>query len=349
MNVGDIMDSILKPLDIIDELTQIYRRESIMQYAESLIKENIPFSFAILDIDNFKLVNDNYGHQIGDEVLKKCAQSFDVIVGDSGYVGRYGGDEFVFIYPNTVEYNDLWQQLYKVLKSSANLEFSNDSIVITYSIGCARYPMNTTNIDDLFNLADKALYRGKVKGRNCFIIYLAEKHADIKLQTFREKIYSPVNLHQKVFTILTSNKGSLLSKIISAINFVGAYLLIDHLALEDNNEMIYEYFQPLYKDRVYSVYKTSMVEPYMTNGIFIENTVSANASLTTPLYNEFRKQGVYASAIFLIKTNGKTYGILRADMASVNTGRMWQNDDLVLLLNLANTIALAKYIDENKN
>ncbi len=339
-----------KPIEIIDELTKIYRREAIMQYAESLIKDDIPFSFAILDIDNFKLVNDNYGHQMGDLVLKKCAKSFDDLTLDNGFVGRYGGDEFIFIYPNITEYDKLWQELYKVLKSSMSLGFLNDSILITYSIGCARYPLDTTNIDDLFSLADKALYRGKIKGRNCFIIYLKEKHADIKLETFREKIYSPVNLHQKIFTILTSNKGSILYKIKTAINFVGAYLLIDHLAVEDSNKFVYEYFQPLYKKKTYQTYEIEKAVAYMNNGMFIVNAIDESKCLVNPLCKELLNQGIYASAIFLIKAYGRVYGILRADMSSVNTGRMWQNEDLVLLLDLANLIALAKYISEfNEN
>ncbi|MCR5705390.1 MAG: GGDEF domain-containing protein [Acholeplasmatales bacterium] len=332
-----------------DELTRIFRRDAIMFYAEHLIEQNVPFTFAILDIDNFKLVNDNYGHQMGDEVLKIVAKSLQKETDGKGFVGRYGGDEFIFVFPYLVDYDTVWKILFRVLKSGTRLEFSESSINISYTMGCSRFPENTTNIDELFTLADKALYRGKVKGRNCFIIYLPEKHANIALQTFREKVYSPIHLHAKIFNILTNEKRSVDENIKQAIDFVGPYLLIDHLCIEDKDGLRHEYFQPLFKDRVYAPFGVESVVEYVSdNGVFYENTVIGSKHLESKLYKSFVEQGIYAEFICILRAYGKVFGILRADMVSVDTGRIWQNEDLVLLENLANIMSMALYIDSLK-
>ena len=88
--------------DQVDELTGVYRRDVIVQYVDFLISENKPFSFAILDIDNFKYVNDDHGHLFGDEVLKAVAKKIQEEVENIGVVGRYGGDEFLITYPPSV-------------------------------------------------------------------------------------------------------------------------------------------------------------------------------------------------------------------------------------------------------
>ena len=75
---------------MVDNLTGLYERHVIISYMNHLIINNIKFTFAILDVDNFKFVNDNYGHLVGDDVLKIVASSIRDVVKDFGVVGRYG-------------------------------------------------------------------------------------------------------------------------------------------------------------------------------------------------------------------------------------------------------------------
>ena len=74
-----------------DNLTQVYSREVIIDYATSLIRRKIPFSFGIVDIDNFKYVNDTYGHLSGDKILKTVSTRLMKLIGTIGAVGRFGG------------------------------------------------------------------------------------------------------------------------------------------------------------------------------------------------------------------------------------------------------------------
>ena len=91
-----------------DNLTQVYSREVIIDYATSLIRRKIPFSFGIVDIDNFKYVNDTYGHLSGDKILKTVSTRLMKLIGTIGAVGRFGGDEFLLVMPHLVDYDAVW-------------------------------------------------------------------------------------------------------------------------------------------------------------------------------------------------------------------------------------------------
>ena len=84
---------------MLDNLTGIYIRDVITEYMHYLVDNNIPFTFSILDIDNFKTINDNHGHLVGDEILKINAINLEKMCSGRGVVGRYGGDEFIFVFP----------------------------------------------------------------------------------------------------------------------------------------------------------------------------------------------------------------------------------------------------------
>ena len=92
----------------LDNLTKLYNRDVIIEYVNSLIGKNIPFSLALVDIDNFKYVNDTFGHIVGDEIIKAVAATLRNTLADNGIVGRFGGDEFIIVLPEIVEYDAVW-------------------------------------------------------------------------------------------------------------------------------------------------------------------------------------------------------------------------------------------------
>src|SRR5574344_1806437 len=88
---------------LLDPLTKTLNKLSIIELSKSLIDAKKPLSFFIVDIDNFKYVNDKYGHQIGDDVLTELANRAIQTVGSTGVVGRFGGDEFILIFFDSYE------------------------------------------------------------------------------------------------------------------------------------------------------------------------------------------------------------------------------------------------------
>ncbi len=155
---------------IIDELTQAYNRRQmirILQREKALADRGEPsFSLCIFDLDDFKRVNDTFGHLMGDLVLKTVVQAIKNNVREEDYIARYGGEEFVVIlaYPDLDDALICAQRL-KELTSSLIFPGLPDDFRITISIGVSKYEP-AESIDALIGRADAALYRAKMCGKN---------------------------------------------------------------------------------------------------------------------------------------------------------------------------------------
>ena len=183
--VGNIGSTKIKPMkDMVrrDQLTGLILKEDITNYGKKLMADrNKRAALAIIDIDNFKNVNDHFGHSVGDVVLKKCAALIDRELGDCGRAGRIGGDEFLVILDNFT----IAEEVRSILRGMKNNIFQayseeRDGFYVSSSIGCAIFPDDADNFDTLFDLADHLLYRAKLKGKNRYIIYEREKHGSVE-------------------------------------------------------------------------------------------------------------------------------------------------------------------------
>ncbi len=106
-----------KDIDInyaLDSLTGVLSRPNILGFAQHLIDNNVEFMMGIIDIDNFKLINDNYGHKAGDECLSMFASNLSSYIGNDGLVGRFGWDEFVIIYFKNTSYDEVHDYIEKM-------------------------------------------------------------------------------------------------------------------------------------------------------------------------------------------------------------------------------------------
>lgn len=170
-----------------DSLTGLIARPCILGLLRELISRSTPFSLAIMDLDNFKNVNDRFGHQTGDLLLAHVAGALRAYVGDAGLVGRFGGDEFLIVNLRDTDYDSVhtfFDGMYdgtSVLRRT--VELPGASVYVTATVGCACFPTDAADYDALFQLADKTLYRGKAKGRNCFILYVPAKHRNIQIRS----------------------------------------------------------------------------------------------------------------------------------------------------------------------
>ena len=163
----------LERVTIIDNLTGLYNPRYLY---DTLIREynrcerfNLKLSLVILDIDNFKEVNDTYGHQHGDTVLKEVAKLLQVTLRGYDFAVRYGGDEFIVVLSqNTaIGAHIVAERIRKIIEDGPMLKELNGGNCITVSVGVSTYPDDTTGgYEALINSADHALYRAKREGRN---------------------------------------------------------------------------------------------------------------------------------------------------------------------------------------
>ena len=134
---------------VVDSLTGLVSRRYIIGFIHRLIEEKIPFSLSIVDLDNFKFINDTYGHKVGDGVLAGVATDLIRYLGSYGVAGRFGGDEFLIVNFRDVRYDDLKQFFcglyanFNVLRK--NIELENCNPFITGTIGCATFPDNAAD------------------------------------------------------------------------------------------------------------------------------------------------------------------------------------------------------------
>ena len=158
-----------------DALTSLANRASFDDYfAKAMVRfHHKPFELAliVIDIDDFKKINDTYGHTAGDKTLQVIAKTIAKHVSKDVFVGRYGGEEFVLIYSKTKE-DKLITELNTLNKFIARLpfKFKNTKVSITLSIG-ATHIKSDDNIHIAFERADKAMYQAKAQGKNQ-VIYL---------------------------------------------------------------------------------------------------------------------------------------------------------------------------------
>ena len=174
----------------IDSLTKTYNKKTISEIAvkrlnEAKGKERV--AFVIVDLDHFKPVNDAYGHLAGDKVLEQSGEILNNIVGNNGFVGRYGGDEF-FIVLNNVESEVLLRGTLQAILETVRDNFADsfDDIKITTSIGASVFPDNGTTYDELFKKADFCLYRAKDKGRNRYVFFRDDLHLKLYQQSVED-------------------------------------------------------------------------------------------------------------------------------------------------------------------
>jgi diguanylate cyclase (GGDEF)-like protein len=160
----------IKILSIHDGLTGVFNHAYSVQELDSEIKRakryNAVFSLILFDVDNFKEVNDSYGHLAGDSILKNIAYIIEKNLRTIDTIGRYGGDEFIVILPQ-IDLENAYiagERLRQAVESEAFL-FDDDVIQLTISLGIATY-QDGKNTQSLIKIADDNLYRAKKEGKN---------------------------------------------------------------------------------------------------------------------------------------------------------------------------------------
>jgi diguanylate cyclase (GGDEF)-like protein len=162
----------LQRVAAIDPLTGLYNRrfglERLSQEFSRSVRSKEPLGVVLFDIDHFKKINDTYGHQAGDIVLKALATNVKDVLREGDTLLRYGGEEFLAVLPGAGEADvrGLGERIRRVVESTA-IAASNVEIRVTISLGAVSYPSaDVTDLDDLIRKADGGMYDAKRAGRN---------------------------------------------------------------------------------------------------------------------------------------------------------------------------------------
>ncbi len=344
-----------------DSLTKLLTRDEIVNKAKEFIENKINFLLMIVDIDNFKAFNDNFGHMFGDIVLVETAASLKKYLKNNGTIGRIGGDEFMII----IEHNDNYDEIHKlctnVRAAIANISNHNiKQVKITATVGCAHYPKDADNYELLFNKADTALLRGKNKGGNCFIIFDENKCGVVHEDDVKDNITSfdqsnPTatnsNIVAGVFEILNRG-GNTRKNIDDSLSLIGTFFQLDRIdvvtLVPDQNDVLsvtLEWVNPRNPQNRGIVISGKNNIPLWRKAIDktgMIKIVDINQKTShIDLYNLLKSQNTTALVAFEMKYMDKYMGLIRFDMCTKS--RFWTQNDLSSLMLISKIFAIFLY------
>ncbi len=344
--VGNIGSTNIKPMQELvrrDQLTGLILKEDITNYCKKIMSNREKRSaLAIVDIDNFKNVNDHFGHSMGDVVLKKCAAIISREISNYGKAGRIGGDEFLVVFDSF----SISEEIRNVLRGIKNNIFQayteeRDGFHVSTSIGCAIFPDDADNFNTLFDLTDHLLYRAKQKGKNRYIIYDSDKHGTVEevLQTDVKQVgvsgRRGLSKSEAVCHILDLDQCGKEYSLESILNDILEYFIIERIIVYNitdrkvelqrgiellTAEVIYDTIDYLYDDEI---------EQFYTDNIMVTNNIKNFLSKKCDkLYDKLLDQGVFSVMQHKITgASGKEY-IISYEMITKNVD--WNMEDSYL-------------------
>lgn len=167
-----------------DPLTDLSNRRHFVKHLDKIIKAGHECEIILMDMDNFKLVNDTMGHMFGDKVLIEISNILKGLAGTGDLVSRFGGDEFIIFVSssgNQACATEFIERAFSIFKTP--LEIEGTALDISFSVGISKYPENSSNIDHLIKYADLALYSAKRNGKNQYFYFDQEMEESVYQNT----------------------------------------------------------------------------------------------------------------------------------------------------------------------
>ena len=144
-----------------DSLTKLYNRRYMNRYISKIERNGGEFAILLLDVNDFKIINDRYGHKAGDHFLKTIANQLLESAGRKEKVARWGGDEFIILFPDLLNRRDLDKRMEVIHQRLRDV--SPKGLEIGVSIGTAIYPTEGKNFDEILKAADQKMYKVKAQ------------------------------------------------------------------------------------------------------------------------------------------------------------------------------------------
>lgn len=310
--------------EILDPLTGILSRPYAIKFVHNLIDEHKPFTFTMIDLDNFKSINDSFGHSAGDKVLITVAKELADYTDGYGLAGRFGGDELLLIdLKNTSHANksSFFERLYTDSNAlRINIDFENGASYITATSGAASFPEDADNFDDLFGLIDKMLYLGKSRGRNCYTVYDSRKHRDVEITKLANQgIYSSMRRLRDA----VDKAESLDDKQKAATAVLSDLLQVNDVFYVGPDGKMRTVNDKAFDEDVHDI------EKIMDDDIFSDSTLERVEKNSPVLYSVLKAKGFGSVLAVRIRKYDRVYGYLVC--AAKRSLRIWQENECAIM------------------
>ena len=318
--------------EILDPLTGVLNRSYSIKFVRSLIATKTPFTFTIIDLDNFKSINDTFGHAAGDKTLTQVCRGLAEYSKNCGLVGRFGGDELLLIDLRNISRDDkinFFKNLYGNSKAlRTDVYFENGSAFITGTSGAASFPYDADDYSDLFGLIDKMLYLGKHRGRNCYRFYEEAVHKDIEIRKIaKDGIYT--NMH-KLKLDLEKEKG-FEKKLIKAMPSLTEILQMQDLYYVGPDGKMKAALNKNFSE------DASDLKDLMKDDMFSESTLDLVKKYSPKFYKALTKNGFESVLVSRIQKDEIVKGYLV--WAVRRSLRIWQENECSLIFYLSELLS----------
>ena len=336
---------VVEELNIISDMkdpgTDLLNKRAITDYVRKLIdsQPGHTVTIAIIDVDDFKTINDTYGHMFGDEVLYKVADILRDAVGSRGLFGRIGGDE-MFIVMEGLNDNEGIRNVLRTVRNNTKWLYHDDprNIKITCSIGSATYPNDAKSYDELFKIADKVLYLAKEKGKDRYIIYHEDIHREYvygmgRIVDLNDKVFYKYHKMEVVNTIIREYKEADDARRKELIDIVAVAFNVNTIAIYDRTELTKHilYGDQRMTDDDGSFFKEDNYIPnFREDGIFVIDNINFFETKAPAVYKVYSEYGIVQAVQYIIggdiKKNNNiiSYGRYKLD-------RKWAESDMNFL------------------
>ena len=336
-----------------DGATGVYNKRAISELAADLMagSNGKTIFLCVTDIDDFKNINDTFGHLVGDEVIAKVAGTIKNVLAARGFVGRFGGDEFLIVTDKVQTSDELIMMLKTIRKhiswSCAELLGNMD---VTTSIGIASYPKDAANYGELFKIADKCLYLAKAKGKNRFILYDEKLHKDYHMEDASGK-GSPgkgLDIYSKscraVVDILGNAGEDNRESLDESVRRLLASYDISRLGIFEGEkyERVYAAGEcEGFAEELVGLDSPKLAEMFDENGIYAKNGILSISELSPEFYEQLKKQGTKGLLLVKMELSDKRRVAVLYDVRE--HPRKWSNNDKGLLYIAAQALVRRYY------
>lgn len=330
----------------------VLNKKSITDYAKrAMAAGGSKVCLVILDLDDFKIVNDTMGHMVGDEVLYRTAEIIKEVLGDYGVLGRIGGDEMMIVFPQVESETELRNTM-RSIRTNIEWEFKDkyEGVQVTCSMGAAVYPDNGSSYDEVFGIADRMLYIAKSKGKNRYVIFVPEIHGailnpDQKSEDTKQKVRGDKSgIMQQLMGQFLTHRAMTFEQMITS---VGNCFNLDEIVKVSGERFANsgisiwnrEGYRSGVKDSVYSAPEPSFLDSFDDNNTLVINTIASLESKTASLYNKLKSDNVESVFFYKFSDASKHKGYMI--FAKASRRQMWSEEDKVLLALVGKIVELS--------
>ncbi len=339
-----------------DSFTGLLNKKAATEYSVEKIADSPTdiMWMVIIDIDDFKSINDNFGHAFGDTVIRMVADTLQKHIGKHGIIGRFGGDEFYALMHDVPGREEL-KLILKVISKDLMYAF-DDKIKLTISVGVSQYPKDGTRFDILFGKADKSLYIAKEKGKNRHIIYDEKLHGEYSEDSIKYQAVS--------YMVSREKRRGMLVRCISDIQEHGIERFLGNPNLQqglldlfdlDGITIYGDYGRRVIlrfggysrkpEDRSVIAADGTYPEQYEHETVLTISNINKLKSISEKAYESAIEQEIGASVRCVVKNSDKPFVFVDFDV--FNTNRKWSDADVDILTILGCTLGELLKLREN--